>query len=842
MELSKSHSVISAPRLRISASLCVCLVVFCLLPVSALAQDDPAHQQFLFAYKLLQRGDTALAAEAFDEYLGKFPDAPKRGDAMYYRALIHRRAGDNQKAADLLHAAPAPSIVPRYAVDMLLGQVMADLRRYPEALAALERIDTNGLDPQVRASVLYLRGLSYRGADNLAAAERDLAAAADIDSNLRSRALLDLARVQVLADNKDRAVATLTRVFDLPDTAAVAEAARLAGDLAYQQKQYELAVSFYERVANSHQSSKHFGPAVAGLLWSHFSAGHYNSVLNSFEKYRTALPLQDRVAAWYLAGSAHQQLGQHEQAIELFDQIAHGEGDYPLLEKILYKQAVSYFETGKDDKMRLALNRLTQQYPQSPLLVDAAYLQAAADARKGDVAQAAAKLTAMIDQGPSHPYYAESLLHRARLYEKYERYDAAVADYRTYLDAAPNAEGFADAALRLIDLAYRTGKYEQAEQTATQLLGRPNLSPLVAQEVMYRRALTLIKLDKPTDALAQLDKLQRDHPLNPFAADVAYYRGVLLMSEQRDKEAIPLLQEASASDKLATPQRANALRLIAMHERGAGRIDAAFAALDRLEQVVTRNKLTDEELLWLADQSLQRSDTDGAIAYADPVSRGRPGTEPRASAEAFFIIGKSHRAQRQYAQAVKNFDAALAIGSDFDERAQLELARTYRDQGDTDAALQVYAALTSSTASQIAAESLFDSAVIWRDRARDRRRHDDREGLLSANTEARRLLKRIVLLYPFPELSPLPELAYLELAEVAVELGEIDVATQELRTLAESFPNGPYAVYARAVIAADQRKLGDALALLEPLKTQPLDARLKGRVDTLRELLEKQKP
>src|SRR5690606_6478647 len=133
---------------------------------------------------------------------------------------------------------------------------------------------------------------------------------------------------------------------------SVAEAARLAGDLAYQQERYDEARQFYERVATAHQSSRHFGPAVVGLLWSHYSAGRPNAVLEAFDAYRTALPLQDRVAAWYLAGSAHQQLGRHAEAIQLFDQIAHGEGEYPLLEKILYKLAVGYFETGDDDAMR----------------------------------------------------------------------------------------------------------------------------------------------------------------------------------------------------------------------------------------------------------------------------------------------------------------------------------------------------------------------------------------------------------------------------------------------------------------------------------------------------------
>ncbi|MEX0744547.1 MAG: hypothetical protein WD118_03000, partial [Phycisphaeraceae bacterium] len=84
----------------------------------ALAQGGAAHEQFLFAYKLLQRGEDRLAADAFDDYLGNFPQDEKRGDGLYYRALLHRRAGENQPAVDLLDDVPATQIVPGYAVDL----------------------------------------------------------------------------------------------------------------------------------------------------------------------------------------------------------------------------------------------------------------------------------------------------------------------------------------------------------------------------------------------------------------------------------------------------------------------------------------------------------------------------------------------------------------------------------------------------------------------------------------------------------------------------------------------------------------------------------------------------
>ena len=109
------------------------LLVGLVHPPSAIANppsSDPAHQQFLFAYKLLQRGEDRLAGEAFDEFLRDYPSAKTRGDALYYRAMLHRRAGESDKTIAQLKDAPAPTLVPGYAVHLLRGQALADLDRH----------------------------------------------------------------------------------------------------------------------------------------------------------------------------------------------------------------------------------------------------------------------------------------------------------------------------------------------------------------------------------------------------------------------------------------------------------------------------------------------------------------------------------------------------------------------------------------------------------------------------------------------------------------------------------------------------------------------------------------
>ncbi len=821
--------------------------------VAAAQANDPAHQQFLFAYKLLQRGDDQLAGEAFDDYLGQFPRDAKRGDALYYRALLHRRAGQNERAAAALSDVPEPTLVPPHAVHLLRGQVLHDLGQHPRAVEALSRIEVSELEPQVAVSVLYLRGLAQRGAGNLAAAGAELRRAAELESPMRSRALLDLARVQVLMNHTEDALATLTRAIEAGEPAAAAEAARMAGDLSYNASEYDEAVGYYARVLEAYPSSKHFGPAVIGTLWSHFSAGRYPQVLEAFDRHRESLPIQERVPAWYLAGSAQQELGRHAEAAALFETISQTDAQYPLQEKVLYKLAASRFELDRFDEMSETIERLRTRYPQSDMLIDASFLLAAADAKRGNVERGAARLTEVVDQGRDHPYYLQALLRRGRLYEEHDQPEPASRDYLEYLKSSTyTTVGTGDgqpiyeptrvqtgAFLRLLDVYQKLGSHGYAAGLAKQWLETMRLPALVEQEAMYRRALSLIQLDRPADALSLLEELGSRHPINPFTGEASYYRGLLLLTLERPDEATPLLERAAADEQLTAALRSNALRLMALRQRNNGQAEEAAANLRRLEAIASREQLRDEELIWLARHLLGREDAEAAWGYVRPLVESRPNASPMARAEAVYLAGRAQRALGNPDEATKLFEQVVAMGQGFDLESRLELARVAADRGQLDRALGELAGLINSESSPIAAEALFTSAGVQRRLAQEARRAGNPQKATEANSEARRWLKRLVLLYPFPQLEPLPQLAYVELAEIAAELGESQGTIHgELRELATKYPDGPYATYAKAIIAEDTGRRGDAVALLRSLRDQTIDERLASRVNGLLRALE----
>lgn len=829
---TRSERLASRPRpvahrsLRSTAVLAALLLFATAVPALA---ADASRQQFLFAYKLLQRGDEKLAAEAFDDYLGDFPRAERRGDAAYYRALVHRRAGELAAAAKRLDEAPKPTLVPMHAVRLLAGQVLSDLHRHKEALQPLEAIDTAELPDRAAASVRFLRGLTHRAVGNLARAEEDLQAAAALDTPLEGRSLLELSRVRVLQDRHDAARETLDRALVQGGASVEAEAARLAGELAYRADDLDAAIESYGRVIARHPRSTHFGPAVVGSMWAHLAADRSKRVVELFGQHRESLRLQDLLPATYLKGSAHLKLHQPEAAAEALASIARGEGKHPLLEQALYKLAVARRQLGQHDRARAAVARLADLYPDSPRLADAAFLLALIDAEAGNVERGANRLNELIEQGPEHPYHDQALLRRARLYERHGFPTRAIEDYQAFLDnAGTTGEQGVAAALRLADLAVEQGRLQlAADLTAALLAQRDRLDADAIQEAMFRRSLALIRLDRPDAAAEQLDELEATYPVSDYRSEVRYYRALLAANRDDAAAALPTLRKAAADEDLSTPRRINSLRLLAMLQRDADPA-ASAEAIERMIELGGQEAVDVSERLWLARRYLAGDRNEDALALATPIAAS---AMRGALAEALLLRGEALRKLEQYDEAEQSLRRVRALGEGFDLEAQAQLARLLEDQGQHAAAIDALQPLAASRSSRAAAEALYAMARNHRPLARQARRDEDTDAASHHFKQAAKHLKKLVLVYPLQELSPLPQRAYLDLAEVEMEREEKQAAERELQELIDKYPDTPHARVARAMLAEKEPPYGRGLAMLRSMDTQGLDPPLRQRIE-----------
>lgn len=808
---------------------CRLLLAACLLRSSAvvLAQVDPAHQQFLFAYKLWQRGDTELATEAFDTYLKRFPDAPKRGDAIYYQALLYRQSHRNDLAAKCLLHVPEPLLLPSHSLDLLRGQVYADVGDWDRAVAATERIDDQSLEPESRAQVQFVRSLAYRGAGNLSAAAKSMRLASDeASSSLRPQILLELAVTLTRMAKHSDALEVLRN--DLPQAAhaTAPRANRLAGDLSYHLGDYDGALAYYSTLIERHQSSEHFGPAVLGLLSAHLAANRFEAVLKQFDRYRQMLEKPHHNRGAYLAGSAASAIGHHNEAAEYFKHAS--ELDNGVGEDSLYKLAATQYQLQQYGQMRQTLDLLHRQYPQSRWQGESVLLRATAEAEAGEPSQAAAMLTELVGGDGNSPYLRQALAQRAHLYESQGQLDAAVTDFRRLLDLGPvSAESHNPLRLHLIDLYHRDERYEEAESLAQDVLQQSVLDPATEQEAMYRLAMARLSGHKSEAALDALQTLDNRHPLHRFQGHSLYYRGLLLLSMNRTESAITFLSDAAEDQSLPKPLRCNAHRLSALHYRQVGPAETAAGALKQLDKL---GRLDDNERLWLGTHELTEGHLNQAIAWIKPLLNR--------NAAAMLIVAKARRQLGQLDAAETVLRQVIAAGDGPVESARIELARTLSDQGNLRAALAELNDLISAETSQIAAQAILESAVIHRRIGQNSHNRQGAEIAKQANEEALRLLKRFVLLYPFKQLEPLPQRAYMMLDEILTETHDPAAALIELTEMLSAFPHGPYALFAKARIAMLQQKYGDALGWINRLTDTPADTWLSPRVIAIRMQLE----
>lgn len=846
---SRPFAPAGATTLSLSLSISLSLGLVASFPQAAIAQAPadsqpatgpspavtitPAYQQFVFAYRLLQRGEDRLAIDAFDEYLRKYTQDERRGDAVYYRALLARRAGDNDAASKLLASCPPTTLLPAHAVPLLHGEVYCDLGKFDAALASLEKIKPELLEPEGKASLLYLAAAAYRGAGNLPGALKSFEAAGAIDSPLRARSLLDAARVAAQMDKPADAITIAQRCLALKDGTTQPVAAMLAGDLAFRLGQYPQAVAFYDTVITGYQSTPHYGPAVLGSLWAQHSARQFDAVLKSWQSLRPSLSASDGFNADYIAAASLQSAGRHDQAItRLQALLATAPSPEQPRDKVVYKLALSQFELGKYDEMTKSLASFATTYPESRLVFDAEYLQAVADVKKGDPASGAARLTAIIAQGERHPYLAQALLSRGKLYEATDQAQPAVEDYRKFLTLnvkpAPDPALITEASLRLADLQARLGQHEASETTAAALLARPGIDPMTEQDGLYRQGLALVRQQKFEPACAIFTTLLTKHPQNRYLAEARYYRGLLLAGLQKAKEGVPDLLAAGEST-LPEPLRIQALRVASIPLREASD-PRALKVLQQLATLAGVVGLQPDESLWLAQQLASAGRHADALAILAPLRDPKSAAPGPARAQAAYLAGLCLRQTRDLPGSLESFRAVASLKHGYELPARLELARTLDLAGDADAALAEFGTLISVEPTDIASAAIFDAGLIHRRRAEERKLANQPEPQKRALEEARKLFKRLVLLFPFPQLSPLPELSYLELAEVEAELQNPAAVASELKELTERFPDGPYAVYARAVLALLQNKKEEAALRLRELHAKTLDPRLALRV------------
>jgi tetratricopeptide (TPR) repeat protein len=807
------------------------------------AENDGAREQFVFAYKLYKAGDDKLAAESFDEFIAKNPSDARVQDALYFRSILARKFGKTQEAVDLVNKVEKPTLIGETSVLLLKGQLYVDLKDYDHALPWLEKVALDKAAPGDKAGALYLQGVCYRETGNVQAASAAFQKCAEIDSPLKSRCLLELGLTYRTAKQPAEAIKVLEQAVASQDPGVVPGAARVAGDISRVEfKKYDQAQKFYDVVIKSFQSSEEFGPAVVGSLWCHLAVGENNVLLTKAARLADNLKPSDKQTAQYLSALAHQAMGEQEEGVKILTGLDKEQLSPELRPLVRYYLAVGQIELGDQAGFDKTVKSYATDFPDSSKGNAVLMLQVQSKLKAKDVPGAAAVLTGVIEQQPAAPIgdRLEALKRRAELYESAGNPVAGADDYGAWGKLAATAPKgtLSDPtepsrlALRRSDLLVQVNKNAQAVDVLKEIVASTDVDPVVDQESRFLLAICLGRLDKPQEAADTLSALLAKHAQAKRLSEIRYNRGLFLMAAEKPDEALPDLLLAGAAKDLPMAQRVEAYRLAGLRLRQLDKKDEAGAILKTLSQM---GELKADEALWLARLMIEKGQGKDAVTVLDPFVKrdAKALSEIETRAEAQYLTGIAKRINGELEVSIALLTGVLDSEAtpNLKLEARLELARSLADRGRTVDAIKQYEMLISAKPSHIAATAAFDCATLYRALGRGKRADIAGSGSPENMKQAEKLFKRVVLLYSFPQLSPLPEKAWIELAELAQEQGKLDEAIKSYQTLGEKYGNSPYGLYGKAMVLAVVKKNKiDAAQTLRQIP-QPVEPTLFARIN-----------
>jgi tetratricopeptide (TPR) repeat protein len=807
------------------------------------AENDGAREQFVFAYKLYKAGDDKLAAESFEEFVSKNPSDARVPDALYFKAILARKAGKTQEAVDLAAKIQKPTMVPETSVLLLKGQLYVDQKEYDKAIPWLEQVPLDKASVGDKAGALYLQGICYRETGNVQAAAKVFQACAQLDSPLKARCQLELGLTHRAAKQPEEAVTVLGQAVELRDATVVPGAARLAGDISrIDLKKYEQAQKFYDVVIKGYQSSEEFAPAVVGSLWCHLALGENNLLITKAGRLADNLKVPEKQTALYLSALAHQGLSEQAEAVKILIALDKEQLPQELRPLVRYYLAAGQIEMGDQAGFDKTVKSYGEDFPDSGKNNAVMMLKVQAKLKAKDVPGAAAVLTSLIDQQPPAPLAdrLEALKRRAELYEGAGNPKAGADDYAAWGKLAASApKGTlldpsepSRMALRQADLLTQINNNAAATEVLTGVIASADSDAVVDQEARFLLALCLGRLDRAQEAADTLTTLLARHPQAKRLTEIRYNRGLFLMTAEKPDEALPDLVYAGSAADLPKAQRLEAMRLAGLRLR---QMDKKEEAGQALRGLMLLGELRPDEALWLAKLSIEKGQGKEAVAILEPfVRRDAKGLgEIETRSEAQYVSGIAKRVAGDLDGSIVLLTAVLNSEAtpNLKLEARLELARSLADRGRTPEAIKQYEQLISAKPSHIAATAAFDCATLYRALARGRGAAAGATGDAESLKQAEKLFKRVVLLYSFPQLSPLPERAWLELADMAQEQGRVDEAVKCYQTLADKHGNSAFGVYGKAMVLATVKKNKVEAAQLLRQIPQPVEPTLMARIN-----------
>lgn len=511
------------------------------------------------------------AAERYTAYLQLGEKAPDRAARAHYRlAWVHRYA-----------------------------------KRNKEALEELQKIDAKSAGDVIAAEMKYLEGVCLFETGKFAPAIKALGAYLDAPDHGRfgDDALLKMAVAETRQDNKTKSAAHLERFLkEYPKSDLLAQVQYQLAESYYDQKTYGKAIEKYGLVAEREKTDELTPFAMFGIGLCHYDQEQWEKAAQAFGRVAEKYPKNDLTpqalyrkarslvklkkwaeaeqaagallaaypkhelarSTWMTIGICRQEQQKWTEAAAAYKTI---DEDFPAGDdraRILYEQAWSWRQAGKEAESLAAFRKLAEKCPKDPLVADACFY----------LAEAKYKISPEASASETPKQRSERVVEALDLYRKVlenaadkrladkarfrvgwccwllEQYPKAAEEFDRLVKEFPESELFADALFQAGQSHAKAGQSGTAVERFNRLIGdRRAASFEFLPDAHLALANCLIILDKHAEAVEPLETLLGKYKEDRVQAQGCFLLGKARFNLKKYDDALQSFQEVTARTK-----------------------------------------------------------------------------------------------------------------------------------------------------------------------------------------------------------------------------------------------------------------------------------------------------
>lgn len=503
---------------------------------------------FLAAASRAEAGAPDEAADAFAAFLERFPESPRRADALYRR-----------------------------------GRALFDAGRPTDAARVLGRLTENAAGFENRAQALYLRSRALTEVDRSTGAleSLDAALATGLPSNLQPQALFERAHLLLRAERPAEAADAFAAYRNrFPDRENAGAALFWEAESRYRDGALPQAAAAYQRYLQRRPDGAHAAAAQYGLGWASFQQENYGAAARAFERFlRTSAGSQgstyhndallrlgdshyarrrfsDAEAAYqrargeardyalYQSGQARSRAGDNAAAIDTWRRLADDFPQSDLREEALFQIGQAHFQEQRYERAVSTWRTLLGTNPAATLAARAQYGIGDALYNAGRSAAAERAYRTVLDEYPDSPYASDAAgsIQDALLAQADDTGAEALADSLE----ATDPEAAAELRFRRAEAQYQRGATDEARRSFQRFVRSSSDENLLPRAYFYLGAI-YADAGQYSEAEGYLRQVVRDYPDSERRADAARRLGRLYLKTDRPERALDVYEQMAAS-------------------------------------------------------------------------------------------------------------------------------------------------------------------------------------------------------------------------------------------------------------------------------------------------------